>query len=140
MVYRRDWGQPQPGGLGFMRTAKAFGRKVNIGVADVSAGGGPVGMFKLPPFFLVLGAFGICPDLDTGTAALTFNIGDPGSANRFLAASTVGQAGGVINTLAATGFNYPVYSETEVMFQVVTPSNVAAAGVLEYYLWGTIFA
>jgi len=97
-------------------------------------------MFKLPPFFLVLGAFGICPDLDTGTAALTFNIGDPGSANRFLAASTVGQAGGVINTLAATGFNYPVYSETEVMFQVVTPSNVAAAGVLEYYLWGTIFA
>jgi hypothetical protein len=140
MAYRRDWGQPQPGGQGFMRTAKVYGRKVNIAAIDVQAGGGPISMFKLPPFFLVLGAYGIVPDLDTGTAALTFNIGDPASANRFLAASTAGQAGGTITTLAATGFAFPTYVETEVLFQVVTPANVAAAGVLEYYLWGTIFA
>jgi hypothetical protein len=140
MVYRRDWGQPQPGGMGFMRTAKAYGRKVNLAAIDVQAGGGPIGMFKLPPFFLVLGAYGNCAKLDTGTVALTFNIGDPASANRFAAASTIGQAGGAITTLAATGLAFPTYQETEVLFQVATAANVAAAGILEYYLWGVNFA
>jgi hypothetical protein len=140
MAYRRDWGQPQPGGMGFMRTGKVYGRKVNLAAIDVSAGGGPIGMFRLPPFFMVLGAYGIVPDMDTGTAALTFNIGDTSNAARFLAASTAGQAGGTITTLAAAGFQFQTFAETEVQFQVVTPANVAAAGVLEYYLWGAIFA
>lgn len=139
MAYRRDWSQPQPGGQGFMRTAKAYGRKVNIVAADLAAGG-IVGMFRLPPFFLVLGAYGLVPDMDTGTAALVFSVGDAASANRFLASSTAGQAGGTISTIAATGFAFPTYLETEVLFTVNTPSNVAAAGVLEYYLWGTVFA
>jgi hypothetical protein len=139
MAYRRDWGQPQPGNMGFMRTAKAFGRKVNIAAADLGSGG-VVGMFRLPPFFLVLGAYGNVAKLDTGTVALTFNIGDAGSANRYLAASTAGQGGGAITTLAATGFAYPVYSETEILFATVALPGAAAAGILEYYLWGTIFA
>jgi hypothetical protein len=101
MVYRRDWGQPQPGNMGFMRTAKAYGRKVNIAAADLGAGG-VVGMFRLPPFFLV--------------------------------------AGGTITTLAATGFNYPIYNETEIQFATAALPGAAAAGILEYYLWGTIFA
>jgi hypothetical protein len=138
MVYRKDWGQPQPGGQGFMRTSKCFGRKVNLAVADLGAGG-VVGMFKLPPFFLVLGAFGKCDPL--AASGLTFNIGDPGSANRFLAASAVGVAGSAgFTTLAATGFNYPVYAETEVQFSVLAAAVTPAAGILEYYLWGTIFA
>jgi hypothetical protein len=125
--------------MGFMRTAKAYGRKVNIAAADLGAGG-VVGMFRLPPFFLVLGAYGTVTKLDTGTVALTFNIGDAGSANRYLAASTAGQAGGTITTLAATGFNYPIYNETEIQFATAALPGAAAAGILEYYLWGTIFA
>jgi hypothetical protein len=139
MVYRKDWGQPQPGGQGFIRTAKVFGRKVNISAADLAAGG-VVGMFQVPRYFLVLGAFGNVSKLDTGAVALKFDIGDPGLANRFLAASTAGQAGGTITTLAATGFNYPIYSETEIQFALNTAPGAAAAGILEYYLWGTIFA
>jgi hypothetical protein len=140
MPYRRDWGQPQAGSQGFYRTAKVFGRKVNITAAELGAGGGPVGMFRLPPFFMVLGAYGNAPKMDTGTVALTFNIGDAVNGSRFLAGSTIGQGGGVISTLAAAGFAFQTFAETEVLFQVVTPANIAAAGVLEYYLWGTIFA
>ena len=138
MVYRKDWGQPQPGGQGFLRTAKVYGRKANIVAADLAAGG-VVGLFQLPPFFLVLGAYGNVPDMDTGTG-LVFSIGDAGSANRYLASSSAGQAGGVINTLAAAGFNYPVYTPTEVQLSINTPATGAVAGILEYYLWGTIFA
>ena len=137
MVYRKDWGQPQPGAQGFMRTAKCYGRKVNLATTDLGAGG-VVGMFKLPPFFLVLGCFGKVDPL--AASGLTFNVGDPGSANRFLAASAVGVGGGNLNTLAATGFAYPVYSETEVQFAVLAAAVTPAAGVLEFYLWGTIFA
>jgi hypothetical protein len=138
MAYRKDWGQPQPGSMGFLRTGKVFGRKVNLQTTDLGAGG-VVGMFKLPPFFLILGAFGKCDAL--AASGLTFNIGDPGSANRFLAASAVGVGGSTgFTTLAATGLAYPVYSETEVQFAVVGAAVTPAAGVLEYYLWGTIFA
>jgi hypothetical protein len=140
MAYRRDWGQPQAGAQGFMRTAKVFGRKVNLATIDVSAGGGPIGMFRLPPFFMVLGAYGNCAKLDTGTVALTFNIGDAVNAARFAAASTIGQGGGAISTLAAAGLAFQTFTETEVLFAPVTPANVAAAGILEYYLWGAIFA
>jgi hypothetical protein len=137
MVFRKDWTQPQPGALGFMRTAKVFGRKVNIQAADLGAGG-VVGMFKLPPFFLVLGCYGKVDAL--AASGLTFNIGDPGSANRYLAASAAGVGGGTLNALAATGFNYPVYTETEIQMAVAAAAVTPAAGILEYYLWGTIFA
>src|SRR5882672_5470637 len=137
MVYRKDWSQPQPGGQGFMRTAKCFGRKVNLQAADLGAGG-VVGMFKVPPFFLVLGAYGIVPKLDNGTVALLFTLGDPGNSARYLTGNNVGQAGGTITTIAAAGFAFPTYLETEIQFTVTTPANLAAPGVFEYYLWGTI--
>jgi hypothetical protein len=137
MVYRKDWGQPQPGVQGFLRTAKVYGRKVNIATTDLGSGG-VVGMFKLPPFFLVLGSFGKVDAL--AASGLTFNIGDPGSATRYLSASTAGVGGGTLNTLAATGLAYPVYTETEVQMAVQAAAVTPAAGILEYYLWGTIFA
>ena len=137
MVYRKDWTQPQPGNQGFMRTAKCYGRMVNLGVNDLGSGG-VVGMFKLPPFFLVLGSFGKVGNL--AASGLSFTIGDPGSPNRYLAASATGVGGGVLGNLASTGFAYPVYSETEVQMTVAAAAVTPVAGILEFYLWGTIFA
>jgi hypothetical protein len=137
MAQRKDWGQPQPGAQGFLRTAKCFGRKVNIAAADLGAGG-VVGMFRVPAYFLILGCYGKVDAL--AASGLTFNIGDAGSANRYLAASAAGVGGGTLNVLAATGLAYPVYSETEIQMAVQAAAVTPAAGILEYYLWGTIFA
>jgi hypothetical protein len=138
MAQRRDWGQPQPGGQGFHRTAKAFGRKVNLLTTDLVTNN-VVGMFKLPPFFMVLGMYGIAADLD-GAAGLTLSIGEPGLANRFLSASTIGQAGGNLPAMAATGFQFMTYSDTEVQLLIAAGAATPQAGILECYLWGVGFA
>lgn len=138
MAFRRDWGQPQPGGLGFYRTGKVFGRKVNILPTDLVASG-VVGCFILPPYFGVVGMYGVVSDIDGG-AGLTFSLGDAGMNNRFLSAHAIGQAGGTLPAMAATGFNFRTFAETEVQMTVNVAAVTPQAGVLELYLHGAIFA
>jgi hypothetical protein len=135
MVYRKDWGQPQQGIQGFARNVKAFGRKVNISVADMNTLGNVVGLFMLPGGFVITGMIG--PAVPAFGTSFAFSLGDAGLSNRYLAASTIGAAGGALPAMASTGMFYRTFSDTEVQLAVTTAATAAqAAGILELYFTG----
>jgi hypothetical protein len=126
MAYRKDWGQPQAGQQGFARTMKIFGRNININATELATINNIVGAFMVPAgFTLVSFVPTTVPDLDTG-ATLTLSIGDSLLATRLLSASTVGQAGGAMPALAATGFLYRFPTDTEI---IITATAAAAGGI-----------
>lgn len=134
MAYRKDWVQPAAGLLGFARTMKAFGRKVNLAVADINLTNNVVGMFMIPKDFVITGMIG--PAVPALGTALVLSIGDPGSAARFLSASTIGAAGGALPAMAATGLFFRTFADTEIQLLVATQSSAPAAGILEVYFTG----
>ena len=139
MAYRKDWGQPQIGGLGFFGTRKAIGRCINVLAADVNGAGNQIGIFSVPPGFIVDGILFSATDMDTGGApTLSFSLGDAGSAFRYLNADTIARAGGVTTTLAAGGLLYKNAVETEIILQVSGVAQVGAAGTVDVYLFGTV--
>jgi hypothetical protein len=126
MAYRKDWGQPQAGQQGFARTMKVFGRSVNINATELATINNIVGAMMVPAGFTLTDFLATTvPDLDTG-AALTLSIGDALSPTRLLNASTVGQAGGAMPALAATGFLYRFPTDTEI---IITATAAAAGGI-----------
>jgi hypothetical protein len=133
MVYRKDWGQPAQGLQGFARTSKVYGRKVNISVADMNTLGNVVGLFMIPKDFVITGMIGpAVPAFGTSFAA---SIGDPGSANRYLAAVALG--GGALPAMAATGLFFRTFADTEIQLAVTTAATAAqVAGILELYFTG----
>ena len=133
MVYRKDWGQPMQGLQGFARTMKAFGRKVNLSAADLGTTNNVVGAFIVPGGFQIVGMIG--PAVPALGTALVLSIGDPGLANRYLASSTIGAAGGVLPAMATTGF-FRTFSDTEIQILIATQSSAPAPGILEFYLYG----
>jgi len=60
----------------------------------------------VPQYARVVDAWLQATDMDTGTPTLTFNVGDAGDVDRLFAASTIGQAGGVVRMSVTTGFGY----------------------------------
>ncbi len=81
----------------------------------------------LPINARVVGAFIEASDLDTnGSPTLTLNVGDSGDADRYFAASTVGQAGTASTALAVTGLGYKTTAKTLV---TGAPAANAATGV-----------
>jgi hypothetical protein len=141
MVYRKDWGQPAQGGLGFARTMKAFGRKVNLTPTDLLTTSNVVGLFMLPENFVITGMIG--PAVPAFGAGLTFSIGDTvtavaGNVNRYLSASTIGAAGGALPAMAATGLFARTYAQPAEIQLTVTNGVAAVAGVLELYFTGFI--
>jgi hypothetical protein len=137
MANRKDWGQPQTGGQGFARTMKTVGRRVTISVAD-NVTGNTIGAFTVPPGFTVTGIIAVATDIDTGTAAVTLSVGDASSGNRYLSASTIGQAGTSTQTLATTGLLFKNLVDTEILITVTLQSAAAAAGTVDLYLQGFI--
>jgi hypothetical protein len=126
MAYRKDWPQPQAGNQGFARTMKIFGRTVNINATELATINNIVGCFMVPAGFTVTGFVPTTvPDLDTG-ATLTLSLGDALLPTRLLSASTVGQAGGAMPALAATGFLYRFPTDTEI---ILTATAAAAGGI-----------
>jgi hypothetical protein len=126
MAYRKDWGQPQAGQQGFARTMKVFGRSVNINATELATINNIVGVMMVPAGFTLTDFLSTTvPDLDTG-AALTLSLGDALSPTRLLSASTVGQAGGAMPALAATGFLYRFPTDTEI---ILTATAAAAGGI-----------
>src|SRR5882757_3726549 len=118
MTYRKDWGQPQIGPMGFEGTMKIIGRVVAInGIATTgdNVTGNTVGAFKVPAGFAVTGIIAVATDLDAGTNAMTFSVGDAGSGVRYLSASTIAQAGGTTQTLASTGLLFLNTVDTEIL-------------------------
>lgn len=136
MVYRKDWAQPAQGGLGFARTMKAFGRKVNLAVSDINLTNNVVGMFMVPRDFVITGMIG--PAVPAFGTALSLSIGDPGLANRYLSASSIGAAGGALPAMAATGLFFRTFADTEIQLLIATQSSAPVAGILELYFTGFI--
>ena len=133
MTYRRDWGQPQVGPMGFESTMKTIGRVVTINTAD-NVTGNTIGAFKVPAGFTVTGIFGSATDMDSG-AAMLITIGDAGSANRYVTSLNT-QAAVTSLTLAAAGLLFLNVTDTEILITIATQAGTALAGTVTIYLVG----
>lgn len=138
MVYRRDWGQPQVGPMGFMGTRKVIGRVVTINAIAVTGDnitGNTVGAFKVPAGFTVTGIIAVNTQLDSG-AGLVLSIGDAASAGRYISASTAFRSAATNVTLAATGLLFLNILDTEILITIGTQSATPVAGTIALYLDG----
>jgi hypothetical protein len=142
MVYRKDWGQPQQGIAGFARNMKAFGRKVNINVADMNTLGNVVGLFIVPAGFVITGMIG--PPVPAFGTSFTYSLGDAGSGRSaaYLAA-TSGATAGALPAMAfnanplLTGQWFRTFADTEIQLTVTAAATAAqTAGLLELYFTG----
>jgi hypothetical protein len=88
----------------------------------------------LPPNARVHGGWIKATDMDSGTA-LTINVGDETTEDVFWAASTIGQAGGSLEVMAATGLGYLTTAKTLVLGAPGTSAGTAVAGTFS----GAIF-
>lgn len=94
-------------------------------------------VFRAPKGFIVTGAYLYATDLDTnGTPTLTLALGDLADDDRFVAASTIGQAGGTTITLASAGAGYVFAEDTDVYIKAKAASATAAAGTVRCALIG----
>jgi hypothetical protein len=78
-----------------------------------------IDMVKMPAGATIVDMILYSTDLDTSTS-LTYNLGDAGSAARFLSASTVGRAGGFveISGMVAATLGYTFTAETTIVLTV----------------------
>jgi hypothetical protein len=136
MTYRKDWGQPQAGPMGFANVSKTIGRVVTLAATDLVTGN-TVGAFKVPAGFTVTGIIAVPTDMDSG-AALTLSVGDAASGTRYLNASTMGQAATTTTTLAATGLLFLNVADTEILVTCTLQGSSSVAGTLALYLQGFI--
>jgi hypothetical protein len=123
MAPRVAYSQPQAGGFGAARTKKVFGGTFTNVAADVALNA-QTAICRVPAGFILTGLLGTIGDLDSG-AALTLSLGDAASNNRLFSASTVGQAGGAVPALAATGLLYQFPTDTDILLT----ATAAAAGL-----------
>lgn len=101
-----------------------------------------IDMFKLHPRFRVVGGFVKVTDLDTnGSPTIVLSLGDAGDDDRYFTGLTIGQAGGVSTTMAATGVDYYNNASAPLLVQakVTTgPATGATTGTIVAELWGFI--
>ena len=88
-----------------------------------------------PKGFRVIGGVVDADNIGAGTSVL--NIGDAGSATRLLAASTIIQAGGVVQLSAATGIGFK-YTDDTLITGSITVASGDAAGTIAVALYGFI--
>lgn len=89
-------------------------------------------MVTVPAGATILNVILATTDLDTnGTPTIALTVGDGSDADRFITASTVGQAGGVANLNASTGAGYK-YSATDTVDVTVAtgPATGATSGTV----------
>ncbi|SFV19426.1 hypothetical protein [Bradyrhizobium arachidis] len=125
MALRVGYRQPQVGGQGFARTKKVFGNTITHQAADVVLNA-QTAVLRVPRGFILTGLLGSIGDLDTGTT-LTLSLGDAGSNNRFFSASTIGQAGGAVPALAATGLLYEFTDDTDILLTAAAAATAFPA-------------
>lgn len=135
MADRKAYSQPQVGGQGFARTMKCIGDDVALVAGDLALNK-TVGLFTVPKGFVLTSLSVVVPDMDTGTPALVFAIGDKGLADRFISGATTAQTGGTNTTLAATGLNYEFTEDTEIVWKTTTAAATAAAGTVKPRFFG----
>jgi hypothetical protein len=136
MAPRIAYTQPQAGPQGFARTKKVFGGTVNLATTDLVTTA-QTSIMKIPAGFTLQSIYAASSDMDSnGSPTLAFNLGDSGSAARFLSASNIGQAGTSTTTLAAAGSYYTFPVDTDIILQPSTNAATAVAGTLTCYLEG----
>ncbi len=135
MADRKAYRQPQTGPQGFARTMKCLGSDIALVAADLALNA-TVGLFVVPKGFVLTSLSVVVPDLDTGTPALVFAIGDAVDDDRFITGATTGQAGGTNTTLAASGLNYEFTEDTEIVWKTTTAAATAAAGTIKPRFFG----
>jgi hypothetical protein len=136
MADRVAYTQPQVGNQGFARTMKTLGGPLAVLAAD-AATGNTVQVMKVPKGFVATGVYLALTDIDTnGTPTVSVTLGDSADDDRFVTASTIGQAGGSTTTLAATGLYYEFTADTDIALKFGTGSATAAAGTVTTYLTG----
>jgi len=117
-----------PAGHGFGGNLKFMWAQVAVDTSLVDSD--TLEFFELPAGATVVYALLESTDIDTGTPAVTINIGDAGSASRFFAASTVGQAGTAAVATAATGLFHTYSADTLITGALGTDADNAAAGTI----------
>jgi hypothetical protein len=142
MATRTDFTQPQAGLLGESRTAKVFGRRVNMATGDLTTGN-VVEAFIVPAGFTVTGIVMIASDMDSnGTPTLALSVGDAASATRFLSSNTAGQTGAApvvaFTTPATTNVLFAYTADTKILITATTGSATAVAGTIDLYLTGFV--
>lgn len=90
-----------------------------------------VGLFSLPAGAVVTAIRASATDMDSGTPALLFDIGDSASEARLMSASTIGQAGTFSAALATTGHLYKYTAKTQIRAYINTAAATAVAGTLK---------
>ena len=76
-------------------------------------------------------------DIDTnGSPTVTINVGDSGSATRFFSAATVGQAGGVTNTITTTGHDFQFTDDTLIVGAFAAGPATGAIGTIVFTMLG----
>lgn len=124
MAPRQAYRQPQAGSQGFARTKKVYGGpQLTLVAADVVLNA-QTAVARVPKGFVLTNLWGSFGDLDTGTT-LTLSLGDAAVLNRLFSASTVGQAGGAMPALLATGLLYEYTEDTD----IILSATAAATGL-----------
>jgi hypothetical protein len=138
MADRNAYTQPQVGPQGFARTVKTLGGAFAIATTDLALNR-TTALFVAPKGFVVTGVYLALTDVDTnGSPTVAVKLGDAGDDDRYVAASTIGQAGGSTTTLASTGLYYECTADTEIVLTASTAAATAAAGTATAYLTGFI--
>lgn len=91
-----------------------------------------INLFYLPPRARIKRGWIKSADLDTGgSPAITIDVGDAADPDRYFAASTVAQAGGVDVTMASTGVDYLTTSKVLVSALIkAAPATSATTGTI----------
>lgn len=93
----------------------------------------------LPKGATIIGGYIEASDMDTnGTPTLTLNIGDSGDADRYFAASTVGQTGTASTSAAVAGLGYTTTADTLVTGVAAANAATGAAGTVAVTLLYTL--
>ncbi len=87
-----------------------------------------IGLLWVPKGAVIVGVAFHGTDMDSGTPALVFDIGDADDADRLVAASTVGQTATSTTALATTGFLYKYTTRTRIRLYVKTAAATPVAG------------
>lgn len=89
-------------------------------------------MCKIPAGATVLDVVFSSADVDSnGTPTVKFDVGDSGSATRFISATTVGQAGGVARMDQAGGHLKTYTADDTVIVKINTASATFQAGAIK---------
>ena len=140
MSIRIAYANQQAGGYGWAHVQKTFGGMFTVKAADLVSGNG-IAFCIVPPDFVVTSVYGTIPKMDTNASpTLILQLGDNGSANRFLSASTLGQTGGSIpNLFGNFAFKYPGVIQgqhNQIILSFTASAATAAAGTPVIYIDG----